>query len=292
MQHPSVSTSHTDSPNPGGTAPRAGQLPSKPSFPEVRRRALAPVFSHASRVLVVADERSARDLTAAADSPFIAAVDEQSASGDAGAEVLVLSLDEPWLTRAIELAGRLGRRMLYVLLANTPPDDAAGRPSPGLGRARARLRERGFAVVDAQRVFWAPPADPSGTNLSRTARLDRETREVLVECRRRDDPETVAALEERVATLGRQLELLSDLQVQQARTREAESRRLGRLEELEATVERLERIRSVQSRALLVEESKEIGHLREEIAFMKSTRFWRLGERYWALRRWLTGRIG
>jgi hypothetical protein len=266
------------------------EFPGDPSYEQARRRVLATALAHASRVVVVADDHGARAL---AGPPFASATDVQSSSDGATStsEVLVLSLDEPWFTRAAELARRLGRHTLYVLLANSPGD-----PSPtscsGLARARPRLRERGFAVVGFHRVFWTPPDSSGAASASRTTRLDRETREVLVECRRRDDLDTIAALEERVGMLSRQLELLADLQVQQARTREAESRRLGRLEELEATVERMERIRSAQARALLVEESKELGHLRQEIAFMKSTRFWRLGERYWALRRWLAERGG
>jgi len=290
MQQPDVSPART-----GGTsASSAGRCPAEPSFDEVRRRVLAAAFSHTSRVLVVADARDVTEFWHSGDPPFVPAAEVRISSGDtaASSEVLVLSLDEPWFTQAAELAQRLGRSTLYVLLPNSPGDSSPTSCS-GLARARPRLRELGFAVVDFHRVFWTPPPDPSGAvGASRTARLDRETREVLVECRHRGDPETVAALEGRVGTLSRQLDLLSDLQVQQARTREAESRRLGRLEELEGTVERLERIRSVQARALLMEESKEIGHLREEIALMKATRFWRLGERYWALRRWLAERAG
>ena len=290
MQQPNVSTAWSGDTNRGGP----DRSPAEPLFEDVRRRVLAAAFAHTSRVLVVADDRDAAALAPPGASPFVSAAGMRMPSDDAAvaSEVLALSLDEPWFTRAAELARTLGRGSLYVLLPNDP-EEATPTSCSGLARARPRLRELGFVVVNFQRVFWPPASDPSAaTNASRTSRLDRETREVLLECRHRGDPETVSALEERVGTLSRQLELLSDLQVQQARTREAESRRLGRLEELEATVERLERIRSVQARALLVEESKEIGHLREEIAFMKRTRFWRLGERYWAFRRWLAGRAG
>jgi hypothetical protein len=278
----------------GDTIPGAAtQRPTALSFEEVRRRALAGVFTHASRVFVVGEDLRAADVTHSGRPAFVSAADIRIApdDGTTPSEVLAISLEEPWITRAAELARQLGRRTLYVLLDNTPGDSSTS--CSGLSRAGPRLRELGFAVLGFHRVFWPPQPDPSGAlSSSRTARLDRETREVLVECRHRSDPETLAVLEQRVATLSRQLDLLSDLQVQQAKPREAESRRLGRLDELEATVARLERIRSLQARALLVEESKEINHLREEIAFMKATRFWRLGERYWALRRWLASRAG
>lgn len=289
MQYFKVASSQIDDAGPSGEADAQAEL----SFEEVRRRLLTSVFVDASRVFIVADDRRTRDFLRSVGPPFVSAVQvppslENTASTD---EVLALSLDEPYFIRAAELARRLGRSRLYALLSNIPCDDPSPTSSSWIAHASKHLRELGFAIVDSQRVFWVAlsgPSDSSGAAvLSRTARLDRETREVLVQCQRRDDPEIVAVLEERIATLRRQLDLLSDLQVQQARVREGEARRLGRFEELEATVERLERIRSVQARALLVEESKEIGHLREEIAFMKTTRFWRLGERYWALRRWL-----
>jgi hypothetical protein len=291
MRHLNVAPSQIEDAGPRGQ----GDGRPERSFEEVRRRLLTSVFVNAGRVFVVADDGCTRDFLDSEGSPFVSAVEapalENTTSTD---EVLALSLDEPCFIRAAELARRIGRSSLYVLLSNTPCDNPSPTSSSWIARASRRLRELGFAIVGLQRVFWVASFDPSeptgAAPCSRTARLDRETREVLVQCQRRDDPEIVTVLEERVVTLGRQLDLLSELQVQQARVREAEARRLGRLEELEATMERLEKIRSVQARALLVEESKEIRHLREEVAFMKTTRFWRLGERYWALRRWLSER--
>jgi hypothetical protein len=259
----------------------------------MRRRALATAWPHAHRVFVVGPPEAVGALTRPAPEFFVAAstdaVPPEIALGPI--ELVVLSLEEPWFDRAAVLGRQLALDRLFVLLGNVPTEHVPRTSCSALAEARPRLRELGFVTIECHRLFWPPDECPAGpANPSRTARLDRETREVLIECRRADDPVTVGVLEDRIVMLQRQLDLLSDIQVQQARTRDAETRRLARLEELEATVQRLEHLRTAQTRVAVLAESEEIRRLHGEIDLMKSTSVWRFGERYWALRRWV-GRL-
>jgi hypothetical protein len=99
---------------------------------------------------------------------------------------------------------------------------------------------------------------------------------VLLHCVRTDDPASIAALEAAVLDLGRRMDVVAQLQLEHARTRDVERERLLRLERLEKLVD-----------TSWVEEAE---RLRSELDSLTSTKLVKLGERYWRLRDRLLGR--
>ena len=148
--------------------------------------------------------------------------------------VVVVAAEPEALGLASTIAGERGGGELWALLP--APRDGAG--SGGvLPAARATLRAAGWVAIDTQRLFCEPDAGTPVEALPRAARIDADTREVLLRARRHDDPSVVGALEERIAGLERDLAVHASLAVEHARTREAEAYRAHRLTQLERSRE-------------------------------------------------------
>jgi hypothetical protein len=232
------------------------------------QRALAAAFAGTGRVsLVGGGERAAR-LAAARPERFVLA--EGISGGPAGrCKVLALALDEETLALARDLARSAGARGAFVLVDrdadSTPPDGVA---------VRERLRAAGLVVSGTERILWQTRAGGVPAAVSRAERLEAETRLLLLRCVLADDPRALDELEQAVADLQRRLDLAAQVEVDHARTREAERARAQRLQELEEAALR------IGSADLL----GEVERLRAEIQSMRATRVWRLGARWWRFR--------
>jgi hypothetical protein len=232
--------------------------------------ALARSLGAAGRVALVGPAEAVSRLAAARPDRYVAG--RASRGGSGSWAVVALGADEAFLAEARETARELGERGLFVLVERGA-DGAAGGLSPLSAELRERLRAGGLALAGAERVlFERPPAEALRAS-TRSERLDAETRSLLLRCVLADDPGAVAELEEAVASLQRRVDVLAQLAVEHARTREAERERAERLAELE---------RMFEAEALPVAE--ELERLRSEVEGIQSTRLWRVGQRWWRLR--------
>lgn len=214
---------------------------------------LGAAFAHVERVDVVGS------LPTALGRRF--AIADGSAPGGA---VLVVGDEPAVLEQGVSLARSAGLADVHVLLDGGPASDLALRS----------LHDAGLAVAGVERVLWrAPDAASAGSRLDR---LDAETRAVLLRCVRSDDPAAIGRLEAAVLDLQRRMDVLAQLQLEHARTRDVERERLLRLEQLERLVD-----------TSWVEEAE---RLRRELDELTSTRLVKLGERYWSVRDRLLGR--
>jgi hypothetical protein len=90
----------------------------------------------------------------------------------------------------------------------------------------------------------------------------------------RDAPDAVVKLEEEVVRLVRERELLAQLQLDHARTRDVERERSERMARLERLVDDQEVERLVA----------EVERLNGQLDAIQATRIWRMGQSYWRLR--------
>jgi hypothetical protein len=229
---------------------------------ETLERLLGNAFSGRGRVALVGASEDVARLEAAQPDRFVAA-ERLEASPPPSCEVLALGLDAETLGRAREVARAPGFGRLFVLA------DGPGGPD-----VRDRLHAAGLALAGLERLFWQRPPAGAPPGGSRAERLAAETRSILYRCVLDDDARAVGELEAAVQSLQRQLDLLAQVEVDHARTREAERARAERLDELEELIDHL------GGQSLL----DEVERLRAEIKAMRATRVWRMGTRWWALR--------
>jgi hypothetical protein len=185
-----------------------------------------------------------------------------------GAGVLALGLDEETLAAAGATARELGG---HIVLVAVDRQDAGGSISEP--EIRERVRHAGLVLAVLERLLWQQREGVAPD--TRLRRIDQETRLALARCVLPDDPRSLSELERVISDLQCELDLQRQLQVEHAATREAERVREGRLQELEA------RLDHYGDRSL----APEVERLQAEIAAMHATRVWRLGNRWWELKR-------
>jgi hypothetical protein len=237
---------------------------------EALERLLGSAFSGAGRVALVGPPGDVTRLEAAQPDRFVAA-ERLDVSPPSSCEVLALGVDAETLGRARDIARAPGSGRLFVL--------ADGPAGPNV---RERLHAAGLALAGLERLFWQQPQAGVSPGGSRAERLAAETRSILYRCVLDDDERALGELETAAESLQRQLDVLAQVEVDHARTREVERERAERLEELEELVDRL------GGQSLL----DEVERLRAEIESMRATRVWRTGARWWALRDRVRGRPG
>ena len=179
--------------------------------------------------------------------------------------VVALDAAEATLRQARDAARALGAHSVCVLF--DVDEELVDRSA-----IRERLHREGLAVAGTNRLLWKRVdrvSPPSGT---RAERLEAETRIALFRCVLADDPRALGELEAALEQSQRELDLYRQLEVDHARTREAEREREARLQELET------RMQLVGDVGL----GSEVERLTKEIETMRATRVWRLGERWWS----------
>jgi hypothetical protein len=234
----------------------------------VVERALQAALAGESLVALVGGGERAARLVAARPERFVLA-EGSSGSSPERCRVLALAPDEETLTRARELARSVGARGAFVLVDREAPSA----PSDGVA-LRERLRAAGLVACGAERIMWRTPGTGIPPGGSRAERLEAETRLLLFRCALADDSRALDELEQAVADLQQRLDLAAQIEVDHARTREAERARAQRLQELEEAALR------IGTADLL----GEVERLRAEIESMRATRVWRLGARWWRFR--------
>lgn len=149
--------------------------------------------------------------------------------------------------------------------------DALGADGPFAEPIRQRLHDAGLVLLGVERLLWE---DGEHVAASRRERIEAETRVAVLRCALRDAPDVDVRLEEELVRLVRQLELLAQLQVDHARTRDVERERSERLARLERLVD------DEEAERLAVE----VERLSGELDAIQATRIWRLGQGYWRFR--------
>ena len=104
----------------------------------------------------------------------------------------------------------------------------------------------------------------------------------MLRCVLLDAPDAPIRLEEELVLLARQGELLAQLQVDHARTRDVERERSERLARLERMVDEEEAERL----------AGEVERLSGELDAIQATRIWRMGQCYWRVRGKVRGGTG
>jgi hypothetical protein len=177
---------------------------------------------------------------------------------DAGPEALRAAVDDANARGLSEVAVVAGR-------------DALGPDGPFAEGLRHRLHEAGLVLLGVERLLWE---DGEHAASSRRERIEAETRVSVLRCALRDAPDAVLRLEEELVRLVRQIELLAQLQVDHARTRDVERERSERLARLERLVD------DEEAERLAVE----VERLSGELDAIQATRIWRVGQGYWRFR--------
>lgn len=186
----------------------------------------------------------------------------------ASAGVLALGLDAETLAAASSTARELGRHVVLVVIDNERTGQPVSEPA-----IREQVRSAGLILAGLERLLWRQ-ADGAAAD-TRLKRIDRETQLAIGRCVLADDPRAISELEAALSDLQRELDLQRQLQVEHAASREAERVREERLRELEA------RFDDYGGRG----QGAEVERLRAEIAAMKATRAWRLGSRWWDIKK-------
>jgi hypothetical protein len=223
---------------------------------------LAGAFAGAGRVVLVGEADEVARLEATRPARFVRP-EAVERSAPEPYEVLALASDDETLARAVRLARDIEAGRVFVLLE--------GGALEGAGES---LHRAGLALAGAERIFWARAEDGPRPAGSRAERLAAETRAILVRGVLTDHPGAVTELEEAIARLQAELDVRAQLEVDHARTREAERHRAERLQQLE-------RVAAVTTAAEL---ESEVVRLRGELEQLQATRIWRVGQRYWRLR--------
>jgi hypothetical protein len=148
---------------------------------------------------------------------------------------------------------------------------ALGRDGPFSEPLRGRLHEAGLVLLGVERLLWEDGAHAAS---SRRERIEAETRAAVLRCALRDSPEVARKLEDEVVRLVRERELLAQLQLDHARTRDVERERSEQLARLRRLVddEEVERL------------AAEVERLNGQLDEIQATRIWRMGQGYWRFR--------
>jgi hypothetical protein len=153
---------------------------------------------------------------------------------------------------------------------------ALGPDGPFSEPVRGRLHEAGLVLLGVERLLWA---DGVSAASSRRERVEAETRAAVLRCALRDAPDVARKLEEEVVRLVRERELLAQLQLDHARTRDVERERSERMDRLQRLVDDEEVGRLVA----------EVERLNGQLDEIQATRIWRMGQGYWRFRERVRG---
>lgn len=141
---------------------------------------------------------------------------------------------------------------------------------------RGRLHEAGLVLLGVERLLWKDGAHAAS---SRRERIEAETRAAVLRCALRDAPDVALRLEEEIVRLVRERELLAQLQLDHARTRDVERERSERMTRLQQLVDDEEVGRLVA----------EVERLNGQLDEIQATRIWRAGQSWWRFRDRLRG---
>lgn len=176
-------------------------------------------------------------------------------------------LDDESVRAAVADAGSRGLSEVAVVARH----DVLGPEGPFAEALRVRLHDAGLVLLGVERLLWE---DGTHAASSRKERIEAETRVAVLRCVLRDAPDAALRLEEEVVRLARERELLAQLQLDHARTRDVERERSERLARLQQLVDDEEVGRLVA----------EVERLNGELDAIQATRIWRVGQNYWRLR--------
>lgn len=204
--------------------------------------------------------------------------DDDSDTSEALDEFLQRAVDRERVAVASEFADEALRAAVTDAMARGLSEvavvaerDALGPGGPFAEPIRQRLHDAGLVLLGVERLLWEA-GDHAAS--SRRERIEAETRVAVLRCALREAPDADLRLEEELVRLAREIELLAQLQVDHARTRDVERERSDRLARLERLVddEAAERL------------AVEVERLNGELDAIQATRIWRLGQGYWRLR--------
>jgi hypothetical protein len=186
---------------------------------------------------------------------------------DSERAVLVRGVDEATLRQAVVVAGERGTSEVTILALR----DSFPEGGPLSGSLRERLHVTGLVLLRVERLLFG---EADGAAATRVERIEAETKAALLRCLVESAGDTPRRLEEEIVRLSRQTELLAQLDVDHARTRDVERERSERLARLQKLVDEKEVERLVA----------EVERLNGELEALQSTRIWRLGQAYWRFR--------
>lgn len=149
--------------------------------------------------------------------------------------------------------------------------ESLGPDGPFGAALRERLHEAGLVLLGVERLLWQDGAQAAP---SRRERIEAETKAAVLRCALQDAPDVARLLEDEVVRLVRERELLAQLQLDHARTRDVERERSERMARLEQLVDDDEVARLVA----------EVERLNGQLDAIQATRIWRMGQGYWRLR--------
>jgi hypothetical protein len=187
-------------------------------------------------------------------------------------EVVALGLDEATLAQAAGAAEELGIAPVNVLVETGSNGPAS------VESAREALHRAGLFLTGADRLLWEPAVSVDA--VSRSDRLRAQTSALIIRCVLRDHPEALERLEEAIVALRRDVDVLGQVAVDHARTRDVERERAERLARLERLVDDETRERLSEENALF----------RSQLEEIQATRVWRMGQRWWGFRDRIRGR--
>jgi hypothetical protein len=187
---------------------------------------------------------------------------------DPGRTVLVDGLDEGAIREGVAAASDRGSGEVAILVRRS----ALGTSGPLAEELRERLHAAGLVLLRVERLLWG---EPDGAAATRIERIEAETQAALLRCLVASDGDTPTRLEAEIVQLTREKELLAQLDVDHARTRDVERERSEQLTRLQTLVDEKEVDRL----------TSEVERLNGELDALQATRIWRLGQFYWRLRR-------